>query len=44
MKGKRNVEKKWITPREVAQELGMSVRTVYDLIHSGRLRAKERGA
>lgn len=32
----------WMTPREVARELGVSVRAIYDLIHSGQLRAKEK--
>jgi excisionase family DNA binding protein len=43
---KENVEGEnaevWMTPREVAKELGVSVRAIYDLIHSGQLRAKEK--
>jgi excisionase family DNA binding protein len=31
----------WMTPREVAKRLNASIRTVYDLINLGRLRAKE---
>jgi excisionase family DNA binding protein len=34
--------KEWATPREVAKELGVSVRSIYDLIHNGRIRAKEK--
>jgi excisionase family DNA binding protein len=34
--------KKWVTPREAAKELGLSIRTIYDLIHDGRVQARER--
>jgi len=33
--------KKWVTPREAAKELGLSIRTIYDLIHDGRVQARE---
>lgn len=35
-------EEVWLTPREAARRLGVSRRCLYDLIESGRLRAKER--
>jgi len=34
--------KKEITPREAARLLNVSLRTIYDLIESGKVRAKEK--
>ena len=30
-------EKQWLSPREVAEELGLHINTVYKIIQSGRL-------
>ena len=35
-------EEEWLEAREVAQRLGISRRWVYELIHNGKIRAKER--
>jgi excisionase family DNA binding protein len=35
------VEEEYVTPREAAKMLNMSLRTIYDLINLGRLKAKE---
>jgi excisionase family DNA binding protein len=35
-------EERLLTPKEASKKLGVSVRSVYDLIASGKIRAKER--
>ena len=37
VKGSEGSEKQWLSPREVAEELGLHINTVYKIIQSGGL-------